>query len=1178
MKIGGFDFPDRFLNALSDGNLVIFAGAGISMGKPANMPSFAGLARQISEQSGIVIADGEGEARFLGRLQDGEVKVHELAAQLLTKDLPKPTELHCNLLGLYPEAAPVRVVTTNFDLLFEQAANDLPYPELEIFRAPALPLGQRFQGIVQIHGSVTNPAEMVLTDKDFGRAYLTENDGWARRFLLALFSNFTILFVGYSHNDTIMTYLARALPAEGVGKRYALIGSLEESVPNWRGLGVDPIIFHQSDKDDFESLGEAVRSLAEYRKRGNLEWRARITQISRQPPPLVSGEESDIVEYALQDVVTTRFFTDSAVLPEWVDWLDEHKHLDALFDHGLLAERDNWLAFWLAKQFLYEAPYTLFSLIGRHHTRLNPGFWTQLVMQINNSDPPNAEALSRWASLILNTAPVSEVRPTDRDNILPYNLTVMAEKCSKEGLLSAVLQIYGTLVKSLLDVDPSNHRWTAFPMVGDHYTLTTLWEKCFKPNLALVAESLLRQTTFHLEKQHSMSCVWLGDSRDRSTPSWFRAAIEPHQKDSHPYDIDALIDIARDCLEWLGIDRRDVAQLWANQQANSDAPLLRRLAVHAVTVLPDLTADAKIDWLLQHTDIHETPTRHEVFKVVKDAYPCTSQEQREALIKTISDYRSSLNEEPDGEQYRAYRQLEWFHWLHSADPVCTVAKQALDDVWEQYPDWRPSEHPDLSVWVGEIVQAQSPWDARELLAKPASEWLRELIAYEPTDPLHGREEMVRAVTEAAKQNPAWGIDLADELAGTAQWDSDLWNGITNAWAAGEFSQEDLARLLNHLSSANLYMKYSWQASYILSEIAKNESNLQSPDMRSKANSLATELWEHIKDSDASRFDERDDWLMRAINHEAGHLALFWVLSISIWRKAQEPAPQALDDDYRTALSTIMQNDKLAGKLGRCFLASQLPFLLDVDEHWTRENLLPLFDTGNPDFQSAWDGLLGRGGVRNRSVAELMREVSIKAIQCIEGDLSGGGGFNRRQEQFVENYTLMLCEFAEGANDKWITELFKYGSDKVKELFATKVWRELSAMNEAQQRDWWVRWLKDYWETRLLNIPAPLSNVETERMIDWTTCLSELFPEAVELAVRTPISSLKRGMILRTIKESGLPGCYPEQVAKLLIHIGRAESNPGAWYGMRETIEVLIEARLPADLEKGLRELSAKHHL
>ena len=550
MKIGGFAFPDRFLNALRDGDLVIFAGAGVSMGEPANMPSFAGLAHQIGDLSGIDRAEGEGEDRFLGRLQDREVKVHELAARLLTNNDPNPTELHCRLLRLYHEAAAVRIVTTNFDLLFEHSLENGLHAPCEIFRGPALPLAQSFQGIVHIHGSVTVPSEMVLTDKDFGRAYLTENDGWARRFLVELFSKFTVLFVGYSHNDTIMSYLARALPAEGVGKRYALTGSSEGALPDWSSLGIEPIIFHQSEKHDYESLGEAVRILVEHRQSGSLEWRARITQIAQQPPPLVSGEESDTVEYALQDVVKTRFFTDSAGLPEWVDWLDERKHLDALFNHGLPAERDNCLAFWLAKRFLYESPDTLFSLIGRHHTRLNPAFWGQLALQINNSDPPNAELLSRWTSLLVNTAPVNELIPTDPDDVIAYSLTGIAKKCNEEGLINGVLEIYDLLASGHLDVN-SNNSWTAFPMAGNHYTLKTLWKQCFEPNLALVAESLLRETTFHLEKQHSMSCVWLGDHRDQSTPSWFRAAIEPHKQDSYSHDIDALIDIARDCLEWL---------------------------------------------------------------------------------------------------------------------------------------------------------------------------------------------------------------------------------------------------------------------------------------------------------------------------------------------------------------------------------------------------------------------------------------------------------------------------------------------------------------------------------------------------------------------------------------------------------------------------------------------------
>ena len=44
MKIGGVDFPESLLNALRDGRLVVFAGAGVSMGETARLLSLCKLA------------------------------------------------------------------------------------------------------------------------------------------------------------------------------------------------------------------------------------------------------------------------------------------------------------------------------------------------------------------------------------------------------------------------------------------------------------------------------------------------------------------------------------------------------------------------------------------------------------------------------------------------------------------------------------------------------------------------------------------------------------------------------------------------------------------------------------------------------------------------------------------------------------------------------------------------------------------------------------------------------------------------------------------------------------------------------------------------------------------------------------------------------------------------------
>ena len=59
---------------------------------------------------------------------------------------------------------------------------------------------------------------------------------WAARFLLAMFREFTVLFVGYSHDDPIMRYLALGLPSSTPA--FVLIDSSMADDDKWARLGV----------------------------------------------------------------------------------------------------------------------------------------------------------------------------------------------------------------------------------------------------------------------------------------------------------------------------------------------------------------------------------------------------------------------------------------------------------------------------------------------------------------------------------------------------------------------------------------------------------------------------------------------------------------------------------------------------------------------------------------------------------------------------------------------------------------------------------------------------------------------------------------------------------------------------------------------------------------------------
>ena len=290
MKLANVDFPKPLLDALRDNKLVVFAGAGVSMGEPACLPDFCSLTKAIAERSNKVRDEKENLEQFLGRLHDDGVEAYDIAKKVLSPEGLKPTPLHQELLRLYRKDLPVHLVTTNFDLLFEQAAEGAFDNTPSVFCAPALPLGRKFNGIVHVHGSIANADEMILTDTDFGRAYL--NEGWARRFLVELYNNFTILFVGYSHSDTVMNYLVRALPPQREGlERYALVPKIIANHQRWMHLKIETIPYTQHDENDHSELDKAISKLADYVRRGMVGWQREISAIADKPPHELNEED-----------------------------------------------------------------------------------------------------------------------------------------------------------------------------------------------------------------------------------------------------------------------------------------------------------------------------------------------------------------------------------------------------------------------------------------------------------------------------------------------------------------------------------------------------------------------------------------------------------------------------------------------------------------------------------------------------------------------------------------------------------------------------------------------------------------------------------------------------------------------------------------------------------------------
>lgn len=1163
IKLGPLAFDARILDALSEDKLVVFAGAGVSMGPPSNLPSFRELTHDISLGSGCEVSPPLD--RLLGQLHHQKIPVHERAVQRLTKSESAPTSLHRDLLKLFRSADRVRLVTTNFDLHFETAAQILYDKKPEVYRAPALPLGSRFAGIVHVHGVLSESHEFVLTDADFGRAYLTE--GWARRFLVDVFRNYTVLFVGYSHDDTVMNYLARALPPDSIRSRFALT----EQDGSWELLGIQPIRFNKVHGPvEFKELNDGVARLADWAMKGALDWQSRMAEIGSRVPPADEEAISEI-EQALREVHTTRFFIDVAKDAGWPKWLNARKELDALFLDGTLGEKDRLLAIWLSQHYAIEHAAELFDLVAAHRVRLNPEFWSLLGREIGIDKKKDIKApdLRKWVSLLLASA---------RDDVDPHILMWLAERSAASGEIQLALKVFLAMAKHRLDLKPSfkwggdedetkNRRLNAeCPLRADHWVLNEIWEKQLKSQLHLIAQSLLSGIINELEDIYRDYSAWGKGTRLWDPVSFGRSAIEPSDQDGYPEAVDVLITACRDALEWLIANDPILLDAWLERLGKSEVPIHRRLAVHAVAAHPQKSADERLRWLMTHMDLYDSTIHHEIYRAVAQAYTGSSPETRRAVVEAVLMQKlpDSAYESAEKNTERAY--FDWLAWLERADSNCPIVQTALVPIKAKYSEWKLSERPDFTHYVSSgWTGPHSPWTVGELLSQRPVDQLDSLLSFKG-ERFDGpdRSGLIVTLQGACKQNKAWAFDLARALRGRSLWSSDLWPAVFRGWQDGELTLQDWQAVLELIGDQLLLCVHGRDIAHLLFSLVRDKGKPFALEILKQANTIALACWNSLVPEDEDK--EIDDWLSRAINRPAGVIVEFWIHGLSLLIQGRKGGERKLPDYYRQWFSMVVENPTSNGGLGRSVLASQTGFLFGLDETWARKHLVPLFSNSNREiFDQTWDGFLAWGRLYP-ALVEALIPAFVAALPRLDGALS------RRRQRFTEFYTALVVFHVSDPRAQLLPELFKYGSPEDRLSFASHLGYFLKNMDPANRQQLWVRWLQDYWRDRLQAIPKPLDDEEIRAMREWLPALGDAFPEAVLLVLRSQAVSVEHAHFLYQLKESDLVTRFPLDMTELIIYL----TNCIRGYQKGELAEVAKRlTNIPPEVAHKLDEALAK---
>ena len=576
--------------------------------------------------------------------------------------------------------------------------------------------------------------------------------------------------------------------------------------------------------------------------------------------------------------------------------------------------------------------------------------------------------------------------------------------------------------------------------------------------------------------------------------------------------------------------------------------------------------------------LHDISARHEIFQFLQAIYPRTGMEKRKAMLDAVFKFEWPDSGCEDAELRNYYSQLEcleWLNWLQKADPDCRLLQACLDALQKIHPDFQPSEHPDLLIstsTVGTVTQ-QSPLSVTELLSRPAKEWVGELLTFQEDFPLRpNREGLLKEAGDAASEDFRWGLDLADELIALGHWDSDIWPHLMRAWSQ-ELDVHKHREVLVRLNNVKLHTEHARPVADALVRLVKNGGLPYAVHLLDDASRVATTLWSSPRLRQPIYGD--NDWLFRAINHPAGVLTEFWLHSISVWLNGEDSSPRSFEAQYREALSAIVEDQTYAGSCGKAVLASRLVFMLHNDEVWTKGHLIPIFTSADDNgYQPVWHGLVY--GRLPPQVGEALKTAFIQAITEIESLFPQKNSHqDSHRSQFVDFYAHVVTFFVDEPLELYIPKFFQSTNTEDRGEFARELGRYFRQMDDARREEWWDRWLKRYWENRLQGVPKPLKVLEVEEFVNSLPYFGSFFHDAVELAIKMPVTCVERRITMSILLEENVWQDYPESTAELADFIVSSEHPPFVWYLGKTLIGKLLSCDLPSGLRTRMREILAQ---
>lgn len=1152
MIINDIEIPKDLLNAIENNNLVVFVGAGASMGAPTNMPDFGKLVALIESETGnkYNLNENEPYENYLGKLEHKGIDVHKRAVEQLSTNNFKCNDLHKFIIELFAKPEDIKIVTTNYDTMLEQVLELKKINNVNIYNSPALPLGNKFNGIVHIHGNVKDSQSIIITDEDFGKAYITE--GYVSRFLIKLFESYNVLFIGYSYKDTIVKYLTRAITTYGLYKRYILIDSQSNE---FELLGIQPICYGEG---KHENLNKIVGHLAKITHRGLLEWKDIISEYKSAPPREILIQRE--FEYCLLDESKTFLLIENIHGEKWFKWLLEKEVFKQIFDRkSMLSKIDKKWAEWFVNEFFAKKDNLIINTIIKYNNQLSDELIKSLIYELDNDK-------TEISNLVYNQYIILLIEYIN-DGLALYRLT---ETSLKKELYQTAFLLFRKMLtfKMVLRKNEYSQRnefqcefldtylnfsdiWKTvgckivkqFPIdfiifVKDK--ITDIFEQYKIAGMTKNGNDPLNELGFSLEHESYFSS--LENVIYFLCGGVFDAVIKLKE-----YDRDFLKRYILECL-----------QAESNLLKNLGLKLLRNNAI--------FSDNEKCELLLKYSSVYALYEKEQVFLLVISIFNNLSPKLKEKLLNEIG--ISDVYIKADVPEKNAYKIFNWCVWFKKNDIKDNRIDYVNNIILKMFPNFKERERPELNVnYEYGVLFDSSPKNEDEIFMMSKDELVHLLnIFREDTERNFTKIGLYSTIGCCFAKNYDWAFERIDLILETFNNNNLFTEIIISKISEANYTIDQHIKLLElFFREKNLVKNNDLVFAKYLCNLIKNQKySFNSRAVFNKLYNFSLDIYNF----GGKKIYCGSDISTKSLNCSVGVIVGFWIKLLSFEESSSE------EKKYFGLFEKILNDNKYFEQI-LFVLVGNINLLYYRNPTWCKEYIVPYLTSKDPlKFKSSWEGIAFYSYEFDKKMATEFQENYLEAIRMIKG-LDGEG-----RKHLVYKYTLLLVYVIKTPLNKFIPDFFENAEIQDRLEFISAIRKCLCKFGNDEKEKLWNSWLKKYWQNRIDNIPVPLDDEENTKMLDWCLKSEILFPYIVKV-IETGVKYKEiNRLFLISLKNSNLIKEYPKETIKLLIYMfSTVEKIKNSEFIKNEIEDIIKEINnIEDDLKNKLQEVLLKHQI